>query len=666
MANSGYGIDDLQVKIGIDASGAATGLKDLAKGLRDMASDASRTSQMMKNLSKAAQDMGVSTSESGTEVEKGTKNIEKGWARLNKMYEFMHKATSALKGSALGKVIGNISSSFSGLLSTFTRVGTLRLMRMAIMAIINAMKEGLNMFVEWDRKSNGSMAGAANAMDRLKEATSGLKAQFGALLGGILTQLEPAFNWLITQLTHLIDMFQMLSRVLQGHGTYYKYVAGSAKEASGAAKELKKVLFGFDELNILPSQNGGGGSTGAIGGRYELEDINGWVARAAKEIGDAYSDKPLMRLILFGAKGAQYLFEWIGENVSKPIVNWFRGTAIPWVKNAAKSVWDAIGNFFSETIPQALTNVGSWISNTAQNAWNGVVNIWGKLKEWVSNLFTNAWNGATEIWSNFTNWVSGIASNAWGKVVEIWGNFKGWLNDKIATPITSLWTKIKENVFAPIAKAWEDVKRGAVDAWEGVKKPFVKAKEWFSDTFGEAWRKVKGIFSGDSDVIQGIKDGLSNAFKTVINKLISGLNSVIARPFNALNSILKKIKDVEIFSWKPFQNIVASVSVPQIPYLAEGGLVPNTGTLFAAGEAGAEVVANLGHSTGVMNVSQMQDAVANGNIEVVNAVYAMANMVASAINNKKLDVYMDTQKVGQSVSKYQFNQARRGITQGGY
>ena len=98
---------------------------------------------------------------------------------------------------------------------------------------------------------------------------------------------------------------------------------------------------------------------------------------------------------------------------------------------------------------------------------------------------------------------------------------------------------------------------------------------------------------------------------------------------------------------------------------AEGGL-PNVGTLFYAGEAGAEVVANMGHSTGVMNVSQMQEAVADGNIEVVNAIYAMANMITGAVNNKDFDVYMDSAKVGQSVTNYQRSQVRRGITQGGY
>ena len=104
-------------------------------------------------------------------------------------------------------------------------------------------------------------------------------------------------------------------------------------------------------------------------------------------------------------------------------------------------------------------------------------------------------------------------------------------------------------------------------------------------------------------------------------------------------------------------------SISAIRFYASGG-TPAVGTLFYAGESGSEIVANMSHGTGVMNVSQMQDAVANGNIEVVNAVYAMANMVAGAVNNKNFDVYMDTQKVGQSVSRYQYNQARRGVPQG--
>lgn len=98
--------------------------------------------------------------------------------------------------------------------------------------------------------------------------------------------------------------------------------------------------------------------------------------------------------------------------------------------------------------------------------------------------------------------------------------------------------------------------------------------------------------------------------------------------------------------------------------LASGGSVPNVGSLILAGEAGPEVVANLGNRTGVMNIEQMEAAVSNGNIDVVNAVYAMANMLSRAIDDKNFDVYMDTSKVGKSVTNYQNNQMRRGIVQG--
>ena len=49
-----------------------------------------------------------------------------------------------------------------------------------------------------------------------------------------------------------------------------------------------------------------------------------------------------------------------------------------------------------------------------------------------------------------------------------------------------------------------------------------------------------------------------------------------------------------------------------IPKFATGGSIPNDGSLFIANERGAEVVANMGSRTGVMNTDQMEQAVANG------------------------------------------------------
>ena len=47
-------------------------------------------------------------------------------------------------------------------------------------------------------------------------------------------------------------------------------IADNMDSAAGSAKELKKYLAGFDELNVLPDQNQGGGSGGSAGGGGDL------------------------------------------------------------------------------------------------------------------------------------------------------------------------------------------------------------------------------------------------------------------------------------------------------------------------------------------------------------------------------------------------------------
>ena len=96
-----------------------------------------------------------------------------------------------------------------------------------------------------------------------------------------------------------------------------------------------------------------------------------------------------------------------------------------------------------------------------------------------------------------------------------------------------------------------------------------------------------------------------------------------------------------------------------IPVMASGGSITNNGTLFLAGEAGAEVVANMGSRTGVMNVDQMEAAVANGNIGVINAVYQMANMIVKALNEIDPDITLDGESLADKMYNYNQNAARR-------
>jgi SLT domain-containing protein len=121
---------------------------------------------------------------------------------------------------------------------------------------------------------------------------------------------------------------------------------------------------------------------------------------------------------------------------------------------------------------------------------------------------------------------------------------------------------------------------------------FSTVATFFKNTFESAWTAVKKVFSTGGKIFNGIKDGIVTAFKKIVNAIITGINKVVSIPFNAINKVLDKIRSVNIAGAKPFSNL-GSISVPQIPQLAKGGIV-NKATLAEIGEGkSAEAVIPL-------------------------------------------------------------------------
>lgn len=136
---------------------------------------------------------------------------------------------------------------------------------------------------------------------------------------------------------------------------------------------------------------------------------------------------------------------------------------------------------------------------------------------------------------------------------------------------------------------WEGVINGAKGAWDGIKKVFGKVAEFFGSIFSNAWNAVKAVFSTGGAIFQGIAQGIFNVFRGVVNGLISGINAVVAIPFNAINGVLSGLRGINILGVQPF-GWLPRIGVPQIPYLATGGIVPDTngGRLIVAGDGGED------------------------------------------------------------------------------
>lgn len=673
MASNGLNLDDLQIKIRVSTGNATRSIhnlintieelrtmridglnmlirqldrlnersymiRTLADSIRSLSTELNRigvNSQNLANVTRAANVQEVTgeterAAQAVTDAGEACDQCAESAQNVGKQAEEAGKRAEKAAKGGLAQFFASVK-----------RIAMYRAIRSAMKFLTQAIREGFEMFVTWDREQNNYMAGTAANVEKLTEKWTILKGQMGALGGVLLNSLAPVITKIIELFTKLVDIIQMVVRSLQGEYTYYKLIYQSAKATTGQAKELKRILFGFDELNVL-TQAAGGGTSGSAGNwAYELVPINNGLLNGIADLSRGfqnligYSDDWRKSLgLLVGVIGLLLGAKAIGGLISvlPRLISLFKGKnqtlqeqttstaaeaaqvgvlagAFGGALLAAKKLKDyfdtnpmsakvgmAVDYSQMSTIPTVLTAMQAFLK---MNPLTFGLTAPFKALASAFESFRNT------IQTYFNNNPISIATKAAGGAATGYGyktsgalakNFENYV-----LPATSM-TSTAQTVSQAMTMAFEEY----------------EANGWRDEWLGTDAAKIVGTVGAAT---------LGTAVAA-----IAGVGAALAEFFSSLG----------------LQSILG---------FANGG-VPDTGTLFYAGEAGAEVVANMGHSTGVMNMSQMEAAVANGNVEVINAIYQMANMITGAVNNKNFDVYLDTQKVGKSVSQYQLNYAR--------
>lgn len=448
-------------------------------------------------------------------------------------------------------------------------------------------------------------------------------------------------------------------------------VASSANDAGGAiggaskkAKELKKQLAGFDEMNVLSedkgsSGGGGGGGASAGGGGNaiefpepktgKLESAKDKVQAIIKKIKDAFKtfvNSPFV-------KGFMDVFEVLAdvgkavfENVLKPI---------------GSLVFDAVVGFFqavgeNSTAMQILgTVVGALVAsfalvNVAMGIWTAITVVatavgtaFGAVMAFITSpigLVILAIAGIIAIVVLLVkNWdkVSEVAKNVWTKIKEIWGVVANWFKENIVQPIIDffkgLWQWIKDHgvklllvITAPwllavkfIIDNFDKIKAFASKLWNGIKSIFSGIGRWFGDKFSQAYQSVKnafgaviGFFGGlwgkikskFSSIGSAIGDAIGGAFKTVVNSILGFAENTINGFIRAINTAIGAINKIPGVS-------ISTISELSIPRLAKGGIIDQA-TLAVVGESGKEAVVPLENNTGWIDMIAQKMSNAGG------------------------------------------------------
>ena len=212
------------------------------------------------------------------------KSIGRGLANKAK------QAVSSLKG--LGKSSNNVSKSILKLSNMFK----LMLIRMAMRAAIQGVKEGMQNLVQYSDSANQSMSGLMTNMTYLKNS-------FAAAFAPILSYVAPVLNTLINLLATAVSYINQFFSALGGGSTYIRAkkanedYAASLKKTGGAAsaagKEAKKALAPFDDLVQIQQQgadaSGGGGGGASPSDMFETVGIDKGISDFANKLKEMFA-----------------------------------------------------------------------------------------------------------------------------------------------------------------------------------------------------------------------------------------------------------------------------------------------------------------------------------------------------------------------------------------
>lgn len=523
------------------------------------------------------------------------------------------KATNFIK--KLGSSSKSTSISSKGLAKELLRVSKmmkLMITRMILRKIITGIGDGFKNLAQYSSKVNASMSLLWNSFRQLGNSIA-------AAASPLLNAFAPALNYIIQLVIKAVNAINQLISAMMGLGTWTRAktltdsYADSLKKAGGAAKELKKTVLGFDELNQLQDNNNSGGGTTSPANMFEEVAVE----KKWKDLADKLLDP-------FKKAWAR-----VGDYVKK---SWKK--ALDNVKKLGKDV----ANDFLEVWNQPRTvqmledmlriigNIGQFVGNLANSfdkAWNKA-DTGKRIFENIRNLCAEIVAGIEDITLSWALWADKVNFSPLLESLERWTSslekpvstlmdMLSDFNDHFVQPIAT-WL-IEEgipkliDVFTDFNNKveWDVIKERADRLW--------KALEPFAETIGEGLIK----FIGDvSDKIAEFAN--SDAWDSFIDSLVEWMEKVdaddVANGLKAIATALLLYKGLTFLS-----GVVASIK--------------SLMAIFAAEKA----------TVAIANITSLSDALYNlaGSFLLVGAQIGVISEAMSLVkgNNKEIDEYIE-------------------------
>ena len=257
-------------------------------------------------------------------------------------------------------------------------------------------------------------------------------------------------------------------------------------------------------------------------------------------------------------------FDMVWKDAIKPVLD-FIGKAWGDLWALIQEKWNQWGKPIFEQLKTAFKNIGSIFSNV----WNSILKpIWDTFMQTVDKLWTEH---LMPLVSKFMDFV--------GKLVE--GGLR--IFNEFITPLIN-WFVV--NLGPAIAGVFEffittignwlgviiDAVGGAIDFFSELVDFFVNV---FTGEWEAAWDSIKELLSICWENIKSLLKNAVNAMIGTINGLINAVVKALNSLVTMINNLIAKINKVLSMMGIPTIKLnIPSIKAPQIPYLAEGAVIP--------------------------------------------------------------------------------------------
>ena len=593
------------------------------------------------------------------------------------------------------KAVGQLGRRLAGIVS-----GALvfNLISSALRSVVNVMGTTI-------AKTNG----VSTALGKLKGAAATAAA-------GLASALSPAIIGLLNLLTSLINGFLRLLSLLTGKSISsmkqtakgINAVGSAAGSTSKQADKAKRSLAGFDEIERLDAKTGSSG-----GVNYNFDNIASPLGGITDKLKNFWST--FQTLLAPSAAAWSAAWEQIRNAASavwpevqqaalafwneglSPLLTYLSGTFAPGVINAFSEAFAPIVGGTVSTAIYVLADLFTWACGIGTDAINGVLipaldlllQIWQDLMSGIKTAwdtygqplmdgvilaFQNLEDLATLLWETI---VKPILQNLISVLQQLWSSHLKPLWDDILLLVASVANCLLDlwnNLLAPVAKwiiatfgpafaevfnAIADVVGVAVGAIADAIDLAVVVLRGLADFLSAVFRgNWDAAWQAIGNTVSTVWDKMTTAIKTAVNGIIGFINRMISAVVTGINAVINALNGLsfdlpDIFGGGHVGFNISTLTAPQIPYLAQGAVIP----------ANREFLAVLGDQSHGTNVEAPLDTIKQAVAEVMEDLQAgqMAGFeaVVSVLREILSAVYgieLTDEDVGRAVQRWQRKQ----------